>query len=159
LATAAYEIAFEGETQLDVVKRGAEASCVFIARDDDDSVVVLGIPDWLWLPGALGEEARELGETRWVPLSVDQLIEEKVQYERGTGRALRVKDRESLNVLRELLQHSPGNVAHCSTRGQALRRSPTPRQTPSLDTCQTTLTGSSFPAGSRWLSSTCCFTS
>lgn len=107
LAEAGYELAVERDVQLDYRRDGVEISLVFIERASDGSVGVPGIPSWGWLPGALDEPPRTLEGVTCRPLSMAQLADEKERYERGTGRPLRPKDIESLDILYRLLARVP----------------------------------------------------
>lgn len=95
---------FEQDTgvQYDFSKHGQEISVVFIAQNGDD-VFVEGIPEWVWLPGALSLPPQELEGLFCNVISPKQLLEEKAGYQRGTGIPPRDKDLQSLELLREII--------------------------------------------------------
>lgn len=103
LAGDGYRVTEEREVQWDLTSNGVDVSFVFIERSRDGSVGVPGIPSWGWLAGALEEPTRSLEGVTFRPLSAAQLLDEKQQYKRGTGRPLRAKDVESVGVLRHIL--------------------------------------------------------
>lgn len=96
---------FERDTgvQYDFSKHGQEISVVFISQNGGDEVFVHGIPEWVWLPGALSLPPQELDGLFCNVISPEQLLEEKVGYEAGTGRPLRPKDLQSIQMLQEII--------------------------------------------------------
>ena len=103
LADAGYRLVAERDAQRDYSREGVEVSIVFIARAADGSAGVPGIPSWGWLHGALDEPLRTLEGVTCRPLSAAQLADEKQQYEEGTGRPLRPKDIQSMEILHRLM--------------------------------------------------------
>lgn len=89
--------------QYDFSKHGQEISVVFISQNED-TVFVERIPEWVWLPGALSLPLQELDGLFCHVVSPEQLLAEKIGYQAGTGRPLRPKDVQSIETLRQIVR-------------------------------------------------------
>ncbi len=90
------------EPQLVLEKRGHEASFLFIARRGG-RIVVPGYEAWPFPPGSFPERRRTLGGVSARVLSPEELLYEKLHHEQWSGKPLRPKDAESIELLRTLL--------------------------------------------------------
>jgi hypothetical protein len=90
------------EPQLVLEKRGQEASFLFITRDDG-AIVVSGYEAWPFSPGSFPERRETLGHVSARVVSAEELLFEKRHYERWSGKPLRAKDHESIELLRALV--------------------------------------------------------
>jgi hypothetical protein len=90
------------EPQLVLEKRGQEASFLFIKRDDG-AIVVPGYEAWPFAPGSFPERRKTLGHVSVRVVSAEELLFEKLHYEQWSGRPLRSKDDESIELLRALV--------------------------------------------------------
>ena len=88
--------------QYDFTKCGQEISVVFISQIGDE-LFVEGIPEWVWLSGALSLPPQELEGLFCHVLSPEQLLEEKADYQKGTGRPPRTKDLQSMKTLNQII--------------------------------------------------------
>ncbi|WP_420643803.1 nucleotidyltransferase domain-containing protein [Candidatus Leptofilum sp.] len=88
--------------QYDFTKYGQEISVVFISQNGDE-LFVEGIPEWVWLSGALSLPPQELDGLFCHVLSPEQLLEEKAGYQRGTERPPRTKDLQSIKTLNQII--------------------------------------------------------
>ncbi|WP_420627572.1 nucleotidyltransferase domain-containing protein [Candidatus Leptofilum sp.] len=88
--------------QYDFTKCGQEISVVFISQIRGE-LFVEGIPDWVWLPEALSLPPQELDGSFCHVLSPAQLLEEKVGYQKDTGRSPRTKDLQSMKTLNQII--------------------------------------------------------
>lgn len=88
--------------QMDFAKDNQDVSIVFIASDAAGQVYTPDIPQWRWRQGCLEQPLQQLEGLACQVLSLEQLQAEKEEYEAGTGRPLRPKDRHSLFVIRQL---------------------------------------------------------
>lgn len=103
LTGAGFQLVRETEVQSDFLKGDQDISFVFLTRADDAAIVAHGIPGWTWRADALPLRRFGLHDLSVSVVSPQQLLEEKEGYERGTGRTLRPKDLESLEVLRSIM--------------------------------------------------------
>jgi hypothetical protein len=93
------------EPQLVLEKRGQEASFLFIARIDG-AIVVPGYESWPFPRGAFPDRRKTLGHVSARVVSPEELLHEKLHYEQWSGRPLRAKDDESIELLRSLVGES-----------------------------------------------------
>jgi hypothetical protein len=96
------------EPQLVFEKHGEEASFLFIVRHDGQ-IVVPGYEAWPFRPGSFPDRHKSLHGVRARVVSADELLYEKLHHEEWSGRPLRRRDHESIELLRRLTG---------STRGQ-----------------------------------------
>ena len=89
------------EPQLVLERCGEEASFIFVVRQGDD-IVVPGYEQWPFTPGAFPEAPLTLAGATCRAVSVEELLEEKLLHHEWSGRPLRPKDRESVELLRGL---------------------------------------------------------
>ena len=89
------------EPQLVLEKRGQEASFLFIARHEGD-IVVPGYERWPFRPGGFPVARKTLRGVSACVVSLDQLLYEKPHHEQWSGKPLRAKDLESIELLRRL---------------------------------------------------------
>jgi hypothetical protein len=91
------------ELQTDFHKDDVEISVIFLSRDTDGRIFANGIPEWIWRSDALLLQRFKLqGITSYI-LNPHQLLENLQIYEHGTGRKLRAKDFNSINILRSII--------------------------------------------------------
>ena len=95
------EVAGYPDPQLVLEKRGEEASFLFIARRDGQ-IVVPGYEAWPFRPGAFPNRRRSLRGVSARVVSAEELLYEKLHHEEWSGRPLRPKDHESIELLRAL---------------------------------------------------------
>jgi hypothetical protein len=89
------------EPQLVLEKRGEEVSFLFVTRHCG-VVVVPGYESWPFEAGAFPETPKTLGGVSCRVVAVAELLHEKLHHEEWSGRSLRPKDRESIQLLRRL---------------------------------------------------------
>lgn len=94
------------QLQTDFLKDGVDVSFVFVTRSTEGLIVANGIPDWVWRSDALPTKNYNLNGISAYVLSPYQLLEEKEVYEQGTGRKPRLKDLESMKILRNMINTS-----------------------------------------------------
>ena len=98
---AGFEFKRNSGIQYDFAKSEQEISVVFISQNGMQ-VCVEGIPKWKWLPKALIYKPQQLDGLICHVLSPEQLIEEKIGYENGTGTPIRAKDLHSIKILQSI---------------------------------------------------------
>ena len=89
------------EPQLVLERHREEASFLFVVRQGGD-VVVPGYERWPFTVGAFPLAPKALAGVTCRVLSVEELLEEKLLHHEWSGRPLRPKDRESIELLRGL---------------------------------------------------------
>jgi hypothetical protein len=83
-------------------KEGVEVNFALIEQGKEGKVVTRGWEHWPWPEGAFPNHVLEFDGLRCRAMTIDALVEEKENYRQFTGRSLRPKDRESLEILRGL---------------------------------------------------------
>jgi len=83
-------------------KEGVEVNFALIEQGKEGKVVTRGWEHWPWPEGAFPNDLFEFNGLRCRAMTIDALVEEKKNYRQFTGRPLRPKDRESLEILRGL---------------------------------------------------------
>jgi hypothetical protein len=104
LVDAGFQLTPISEFQTDFLKNDVDVSLVFVNLTDDSRIIANGFPDWEWQSGSLQTEALTLEGVTAQVLSLEQLLEEKLVYEEGTGRKPRPKDLKSIEILRGLIE-------------------------------------------------------
>lgn len=89
--------------QSDFRKNEVEVTVGYVTRAIDGSLMLNGLPEWIWQPDALMPERFTLCGISSKVLHPKQLLEEKEIYAQ-IGRSPRLKDQESKDVLRQLLK-------------------------------------------------------
>ena len=84
-------------------KSGQDIGIAFIANDEDGRIVTPGREFWPWPQGAFPAAEMRLEGIICRTMSAAALLEEKENYEKHSGRALRPKDVETIAVLRSLV--------------------------------------------------------
>ncbi len=84
-------------------KYDQDVGVAFIVGDKQGRTVTPGREFWPWPDGTFRDRRRSLRGVACRVMSVESLLEEKEGYERHTRRPLRVKDLESIRILRSLL--------------------------------------------------------
>ncbi len=99
-------------------KEGVEVNFALIEHGKKGKVVTRGWEHWPWPEGAFSSHLFEFDGLRCRVMTIDALVEEKENYRQFTGRPLRPKDRESLEILRGLqalpTERSEGPQEICS---------------------------------------------
>ena len=88
---------------MDFTKAGQDVSLIFIATNEIGQVFAPDIPEWIWRPNSLSWPPFRLGDLSCRVISPEQMLDEKVNYETGTGRSLRPKDLRSMAILRRII--------------------------------------------------------
>lgn len=89
--------------QTDFIKDEVDVSFVFVHISEEGKIIANGFPDWEWRKDALPIQKYNLKGISINVLSPCQLLEEKLVYEKGTGRKLRPKDIESMRVIKGII--------------------------------------------------------
>lgn len=89
------------EPQLVLEKHGEEVSFLFIARDQGQ-IVVPGYAAWPFDSRAFPAAPKTLAGVSCRVVSVQELLHDKLHHQEWSGRPLRPKDRESIELLRSL---------------------------------------------------------
>lgn len=105
LKTAGFDSLFINEKQTDYRKNGVDVQILYLTYNDDGSLSPRGIPEWIWIPDCLDPQVQELNEVRARSLTPQQLLAEKLDYER-IGRPKREKDEASKKLLRQLIDEA-----------------------------------------------------
>ena len=92
--------------QMDFSKSRQEISVVFIAKNQAGQIYTPDIPAWTWHPDSLSIPPHQLSGLTCQILSPQQLLAEKESYEEGTGRPLRPKDLQSIEILKSYMRKS-----------------------------------------------------
>lgn len=87
--------------QLVLEKHGEEVSFLFIVRDRGE-IVVPGYEAWPFDRRAFPAAPKTLAGVSCRVVSVQELLHDKLHHEEWSGRPLRPKDRESIELLRSL---------------------------------------------------------
>ena len=90
------------EPQLVLEKRGQEASFLFIARQGG-AIVVPGYEAWPFRPGSFPLRRKILADVSARVVSPEELLYEKLHHEQWSGKPVRPKDEESIELLRTLV--------------------------------------------------------
>jgi hypothetical protein len=96
------------ETQLVLRRDGQEVSLLLVERRGAD-VVVPGLERWPFPQGAFGAVLSSLAGVRCRVLPLTALLHEKEHHAEWSGRPPRPKDRESIRVVRALLERPSGS--------------------------------------------------
>ncbi len=89
--------------QTDFIKDEIDVSFVFVRISEEGKIIANGFPDWEWRNDALPIRKYNLKGISINVLNPYQLLEEKMVYEKGTGRKLRSKDIESMKVIQGII--------------------------------------------------------
>ncbi len=84
-------------------KRGQDLSVAFIWTDEMARTVTPGREFWPWPDDAFTDRRYALEGVSCRAMSLESLLEEKMNYERYSGRALREKDVGSITLIKTLL--------------------------------------------------------
>ncbi|MHC0038248.1 nucleotidyltransferase domain-containing protein [Pseudoneobacillus sp. C159] len=106
LVATGYQLIPIGKFQTDFLKNNVDISLVFVNLTEDGRIIANGFPDWEWQRNALQAEPLRLEGITAHVLSLEQLLEEKLVYEEGTGRKLRAKDLKSIEILRGMIANN-----------------------------------------------------
>lgn len=106
LAKAGYEQTsvkeqFRGR-QSDFSKDGVDITFAYITNTDDGSIIMNGLPEWVWRPDSLLSQNFMLNGISANVLHPRQLLEEKEVYKR-IGREPRPKDKDSKTILHRVI--------------------------------------------------------
>ncbi|WP_172256421.1 nucleotidyltransferase domain-containing protein [Saccharibacillus deserti] len=102
LEAAGFESLFINEKQTDYRKNGVDVQILYLTHNEGGPLTPHGIPEWVWMPDCLDPRAHELNGVRARVLTPQQLLAEKLDYER-IGRPKREKDTVSKKLLRQLI--------------------------------------------------------
>lgn len=106
LAKAGYEQTsvkeqFRGR-QSDFSKDGVDITFGYITNTDDGSIIMNGLPEWVWRPDSLLSQSNMLNGISAHVLHPRQLLEEKEVYKQ-IGREPRPKDEDSKTILHRII--------------------------------------------------------
>ncbi|MET3941832.1 hypothetical protein ABIC22_004644 [Paenibacillus sp. PvP094] len=106
LAKAGYEQTsvkeqFRGR-QSDFSKDGVDITFAYITNTDDGSIIMNGLPEWVWRPDSLLSQSYMLNGISAHVLHPRQLLEEKEVYKQ-IGREPRPKDEDSKTILHRII--------------------------------------------------------
>ncbi|WP_088072317.1 nucleotidyltransferase domain-containing protein [Gottfriedia luciferensis] len=90
--------------QTDFLKNTIDVSFVFIRLSEEGDITANGFPDWIWRKDALPTNKYNLQGISITVLNPQQLLDEKIVYEKGTGRKLRAKDIESMKIIQGIIE-------------------------------------------------------
>jgi hypothetical protein len=93
------------DRQSDFRKDSVEITLGYISRSDDGSLIMNGLPEWIWRPDSLLQQTFILNDLSAKVLNPKQLLEEKEVYEQ-IGRTLRQKDAESKKILNQIIDET-----------------------------------------------------
>lgn len=92
------------ELQTDFLKNDIDISLIFVRLSDDGSIIANGFADWIWRSDSMPTNLYNLHDVSVHVLNPYQLLEEKMVYEKGTGRKPRPKDIESMKIIQQIIQ-------------------------------------------------------
>ncbi|TCZ81295.1 hypothetical protein E0485_01415 [Paenibacillus albiflavus] len=103
LIEAGFRCAPVSELQTNFYQNELEVSIIYLTRNQAGQITANGFPEWVWRSDALPLRSYTLHHVSTRTLSPQQLLDNLLIYEQGTGRKLRSKDYDSIRILQEII--------------------------------------------------------